>query len=226
MVLLLLGTPTAIPEEISSLLKREVSGYLLQRAKEQGFDSVFVEVRTVPQNRDLAKEGTSIRVVPEIMPLVRGNCSVPIDIIQNEKVLSRLFVSARVHTYEKVYVVKNRIEKAMKVVPHDYEIAYAETTFMPHDLVKNSFILEKMRSVRMINPGTVLTESMFEPVPVIKPNDMITLVIRSGNILLSSRAVSKEAGSVGEFITIQRAGFHERLKARVLDEKTVEIEAP
>lgn len=75
----------------------------------------------------------------------------------------------------------------------------------------------------MIRQGAILTESMFENIPVVNQGDLVTLLVRTNSVLIKTRAVAREDGGSGDVVLVQKEGSRDRLKARVLDRFTVEL---
>ena len=66
---------------------------------------------------------------------------------------------------------------------------------------------------------------MFEPIPVVNQGSTVTLIMKSNNVTVKTKAIVREDGKSGDVVLVQKKGSRERLKARVVDQHTVELMA-
>ena len=200
-----------------------VKQYLTQKAKEAGADSAIVEVRVLPDSKFLNQEGTSVQLAEDGTLSPRGTCSVPFELVRSNKTISHFFVSARVRTFGGVLMVTTQLPCSAPIEARDCEMRWMETTALPQDAVTQISEVEAMQTTRIVNAGTVLTRSVLRRIPIVKADELVTLIVHSGNVELSARAIAKDAGAIDEIIIVQRLGTHDRVKARILSAKTVEM---
>jgi flagella basal body P-ring formation protein FlgA len=97
-----------------------------------------------------------------------------------------------------------------------------ETTSAGDELITRFDQTDGCRTRKIITPGSVLRKDVFEPMPAVRQNEMVMLVVRSGAVRLTAKAVAKADGVVGQTIQVQREGTHDRLYARVVSVGMVE----
>lgn len=207
----------------AALVQRTAKQYLVQKAKESGADSAIVEVRVLPDSKYLNQEGASVRLIEDAALSPRGTCSVPFELVRNDKTISHFFVSTRVRTFGGVLLVTTQLPCGAPIDARACEMRWMETTTLPQDAIARIADVEAMQTTRIVNAGTVLTRSVLKRIPVVKVDELVTLIVHSGNVELSARAIAKDAGAVDEIILVQRLGTHDRVKARILSAKTVEM---
>ena len=59
------------------------------------------------------------------------------------------------------------------------------------------------------------------PLAVVR-NQAVTMLVRTGGIEISARATTVDQGSVGQTVEVMNLATKKRMRARVIDEKTVE----
>lgn len=156
---------------------------------------------------------------------LRGNVSIPVDVMAKDSVIRRLLISIRLRTYGTVLVATRQLDRGAELSDGDVIQQRAETSALPEDCLANSSSLKGMQTARIITAGSVLRESNFVPIPIIRQGDRVSVTVRSGRILLRSEAIAKESGGKGNMISVQVAGKTERLRARIVAPGTVELTA-
>ncbi len=196
--------------------------HLQQRVQEwsqvNGIESVYVEIRT-PLNKD-----ELYKLSDEYIPFKKGRCAVPVVVTKNNR-QHRMLLSVIIHTFERVFITKRTIQANEKITSDLLERRIIETTYLPSDVITGDSVPFQYCAARIIKEQSVLTQSMCKAIPVLNPRDIITLQIRSGNVVLTTKAVAKQTGVVGEVITVLGLETRKQYKARVLDANTVELVA-
>jgi flagella basal body P-ring formation protein FlgA len=210
-------------KDSAALVQWMVKQYLIQKAKAAGADSATVEIRVLPEAKFLNQEGASVRLVEEGTLMPHGTCSVPFELVRSDKTISHFFVSTRVRTFGRVLLVTTQLPCGAPIEARDCEMRWMETTTLPLDAISQVADAEAMQTTRIINAGSVLTRSVLRRIPVIKVDELVTLIVHSGNVELSARAIAKDEGDADEIILVQRMGTHDRVKARIINAKTVEM---
>ena len=146
-----------------------------------------------------------------------------VDVTTEGKVERRLAVLVTVRTFGSVLVTSKQLERHAIVGIGDARVETLETTTLPKDVLGAPEQLANMRTKRIIGEGSVLTESLFEQLPVVGQGEIVKLKVRSKSVLLTLQAVAKEDGRQGSLITVQKVGSHDRIRARVIGPGTVEI---
>jgi flagellar basal body P-ring formation protein FlgA len=80
------------------------------------------------------------------------------------------------------------------------------------------------RTKRFLPQGTVLSGGMLEPLPAVRGGSAVTVIVRGGSIRLTASGIARQDGWVGDMIDVQRTHSHERVRARVIDDKSVLVE--
>ena len=120
-------------------------------------------------------------------------------------------------------VARNQLDPTTALNAASVSEKRIETTDLPSDYCSNLEILNGNRLRRLVNEGTVLRESMLEPLPVIQRGKHITLKLITGHVVLTTDAVALEDGPRGGIIAISKLNSKDRFQAKVVDEGTVEV---
>ncbi|MBX2989603.1 MAG: flagellar basal body P-ring formation protein FlgA [Bacteroidetes bacterium] len=182
-----------------------------------------VEFRKVPVNGSVTLKGATFRVADKGSMLLRKNVLLPIEVVQNGRVEHTFLVSVKIRRFGKVMIASDKIEKGQSGDSIAARREEVETTMLSEDVITDPKKLVGKRAKRIINAGSVLTESMFEGIPTITQGSPVTLSVKSNSIVIGVQAIAREDGAKGDIIKVQKTGSGNRFTARVVDEKNVEL---
>ena len=205
-------------------VRNQIETSVHQWAQRAAIDSVYVEYRSLNIPSAFHRDGVKFQLVKDEKVFHKGHCVVPIEGTQNGRGIGQFMVSIIVHSFERVYVTNRMLQPGERLTSEVVSAKVLETTFLPSDLVNEGSVLEDLRAARIIKEQSVLTQSMCKAVPVLNPQDVVTLRIRSGNVVLSSNVVAKEEGYIGKYIKVQSVETRKQYRAKVIDAHTVELE--
>lgn len=205
-------------------LRSELECRARQWAKEHGVDSVMIEFRTFQIPHAISDNDHEYRIADDGNVFRKGRNNVPVEVLANGIVLGRFFVPLVIHTYESVFVAQRTIQRGERLSQANCTRCIIETTTLPKDILVDYAELETLVAARIISERSIVTRSMCKALPVLQPQDIVTLRVRTGTVLVSTQAVVKEEGYPGKVITVQRIDTQQKYRARVVDGQTVEIE--
>lgn len=204
-------------------LKRAVEDYV-QNQFAGSAQSAIIEFRSLSSQIVVSNAGYSLRVAPEGHPRLNGNVSVPVEIVVKGKVEKRVLVPIKVRTFGNVAVAAKQLMRHALMMKDDVEMQTVETTMLPQDVVTSFETLREKRTTRIISQGSVLRESIIETIPLIQQNETVTLIVKSKGVEVSTRVLAKEDGRRGEYILVQKMETREKLKAKVVNNKIVQLD--
>jgi flagella basal body P-ring formation protein FlgA len=204
-------------------VQRAVIAYVTEQVLRATTDSVLVEIRTMPPLPKSLAENVTWQMAKDPMTASRGTCSLPVEFLLNNRIVYRMQVSLRIRTFGTVMTVVRQVERHSLLTEADILRDYRETTALPESRIQHIGGLEGVWTKRILCTGTVLTRAVLEPVPLVAIDEPVTMIVRMGKVLVSMKAIAKDAGGAGALITVQKPGSHERLHARVIDKQTVEL---
>ncbi len=185
--------------------------------------SVDVEFRSLPTRVMNIPEEGGLRVVHVPHKRLRGNVILAVEVFSPVRVEHTFLLSVKIREYRSVLKAAGKIEKGSVGESIPVIMDRVESTNITGELLTASEQLVGMRARRIIKAGGILTDDMFEPVPIIKQGRTVRLIVRTGSVVITTSAVAKEDGGPGSVVLVQKEGRGERLKARVVDKETVEL---
>lgn len=219
-VLTIVGNNTRTVKE--SEIKEVVRTFVASRFEES--DAHYaIEYRNLPTILLNVPQGATLQVAVSPETEMRGIVLVPIEVFANGRVEHTFIVTIKVRTFEQVLMASDKIDK------HDNadEIAATEerieTTGIATEPIKSYSLLRGKRAKQFVAKGTVLTERMFEKIPLVNQGSTVTLIMKSNNVVVKALAIAREDGSSGDVVLVQKQGSGDKLKARVVDAQTVEL---
>ena len=218
---LFMGT-TGIPvgeERIRKAVEEYI--YVTSGASRQ---EMVIEVRGRFPNLAVSTGDYWIRVGLEAAPKFKGYASIPIEIVCQGKVEAKTSISVRIRTFGTVLVTSRQLLRHEGVTKDDLTHRQIETTILPDDWVSDVRWIVGKRMVRMISENTVLCRTMLENMPLVRQGDPLTIMVGSHNAVVKVQGIAKQDGCIGDRITVQRTGSHERFQGRIISEHAVEIE--
>lgn len=164
-----------------------------------------------------------LRVAADGTPVMKGYGSIPVEIVTGNRVEGRAVISVFCRTFDSAAVTARQIQRHAVIKPGDVVFKEIETTMLEDDVITSELDLAGKRSTRIITANSILRRVMMERIPVLKQDDHVTITVRSKNTIVTANGIATEDGSIGDFISVQRAGSHQRIQAHVVDAHTVEI---
>lgn len=212
------------PEAVTSqCLKDEIVKYVMDRCQDSP-DSIVVEFRNLPDSILLSAPPQSVTVVESRLEDLKGNVSIPVRFVCGNTYEQTVLVSARIRRFAFTIVASKKIDRHRPMYLDEVRFEKKEITTLPDDIIRSTQLLEGKRTRRMIAEGTTLCESMFEEIPAIDSGDEVIMMLRAGNVTLSTKATARVSGCPGDIITVEQKGKRDRFKARVISSKIVMVD--
>jgi flagella basal body P-ring formation protein FlgA len=223
MFLILLWLPPAGTVVPVGAIQEAVEKYVHdQRDHSQG--TAIVEFRSLPGAVSIAGSTYDVRVCNERTTEVKGNVSLPIEIVSERGVERRLIVSIKVRTFQAVLIASKQLLRHATMSNELAELKTVETTSLPADIISDPRPLLGMRTKKIIPAGSVLRECMLEAIPLIHAGDSVTMLVKSGNVTISTGAIAEEDGRWNEQVKIRKVGTRVAVKGRVVGAGIVQLD--
>ncbi len=212
------ATRTVEEDEIRQVVQQYVQTRMGSSAQD-----LRVEFRSVPNKILNIPKDARLRVATETAPDLQGNIMVPVEVVHGDRVVHTFLVSLRVRTFGQVLIAVETMGKHQPGTAIPVLMEQRETTTLPRDVLTSREQLQGKRTKQLIRRGAVLYGSMFETQPVVQQGSVVTLLVKSGAVLVRTAAIVREDGLLGERIRVQQLGSNELFSARVVDAQTVEL---
>lgn len=150
-----------------------------------------------------------------------GTTTVGIRCAGNESWTVYLAATVRVETG--VLVATRHLNRGTIPKADDFRITEREISALPGGYLTAVTALEEKRLVRSLRPGTVLTPSMLEPLPVVKRGDTVTLLVKRGSLQIRASGKALNDAGEGARIRVRNLSSSRVLDGTVLGPRTVQI---
>lgn len=205
----------------SSDFKQTIEEYIYRKLNYKKENLVF-EYLNVPEKIVVQSSNAKLIVSDVSSNLLKGNVTIPINVVSENKVLKRVFISLKIRVFDTVFVSKKPINQFQNFTYENVEKKRIEITGYEEPVKKETEIIG-MRANRYITEGKVITANLIENVPIIKNGQQIQIISRVNSVVIKALGVAKEDGRKGEIITVENTSSGAKLKAKVIDEENVEI---
>lgn len=219
LLLVLLGTSSVVPR---AAFERVVEQYIRTRLAKTPTD-VAVEFRSVPDGLQVGRSDYALRVSESVATELRGNISLPVELVVAGHVEHQCIVSIKVRTFDSVFVAARQLGRHDVITPADIRRERIETTSLRGTLLLTLSDLVGLRTKRIVKAGSVLTDESTQTIPDVLQGAAVTLIVKGRNFCFSLDAVVKEDGMRGQQVTVQRTGSSARVQATVISQNSVEM---
>ena len=80
-----------------------------------------------------------------------------------------------------------------------------------------------LRTTRTILAGTPLSDLNVETVPLVERGDAVTLLVRTGNVVVTAQGIARQSGGLGDLIEVENALSKQKVLGEIIDANTVEV---
>ncbi|MFZ3047585.1 MAG: flagellar basal body P-ring formation chaperone FlgA [Desulfatirhabdiaceae bacterium] len=153
-----------------------------------------------------------------------GAVPLQIQFLINGQIEKKIWVTARIAVKTDVVVIQKPLHRKQLIQEDHIDIIEMDMAGLPSNHISSPDEVIGKRTLRTINPKEILRTDMIELPPLIKRNDMITILAESGSLRITARGEARESGSRGERVKVVNLDSSKEIFARVMDSKTVRVE--
>lgn len=165
-----------------------------------------------------------IEVLPQKNMNIQGGIAyIPVSVIRQNNRKANSVLSVKLKIMKEVLVSVAAIGRKEDLNENLFELRMVDIVNVRGKPIRSPEAVKKFRSRVTINPETILTEDMIEPIPEILVGNRVTAFVANGNVLVSLTAVSRQEGSSGETISIVTTNDNRHFKAKIIDSQNVLI---
>ncbi|MFW5962078.1 MAG: flagellar basal body P-ring formation chaperone FlgA [bacterium] len=157
---------------------------------------------------------------------LRGNISIPIDVIIDNKVWRKIFLGVKISIVEEVYVANRNIQRGKSINKEDFTLETRNLDQLSNGepiTVFTDKLLENSVLNINIKAGDVLTEKHLKQPFILAWGDEVTAKMTSGNIEFSTMVRAEQRGRIGDIIKVKNIQSNKNLKAKIISNNLVEI---
>lgn len=166
-----------------------------------------------------------LELVPDYERLVndRGKLSCYLDVIMDEIRLDRISVTGKVAAYENVFFAADEMKKGDMVSSENVNRAEKNIFELRGDPVKDFSRIDGKKVKSNIRKGQYLTSRMFEEPHLIQKGDVVRLVIKNKNLMITAAGISMENGFKNDLIRVENISSGRFVKGIVKGKSKVEV---
>ncbi len=142
---------------------------------------------------------------------------------RGDREVRRLWVTADIAMFAPAVIVSEPLRPNQEIVEGAVELGERNLAELPRGALRSLEQALGAKARRLLGPGEVLTQAMVERPPVVRPGDMVKLVLRGPGLFITTLGRALQEGRKGELVRVQNARSLKKLFGRVMDSRTVEI---
>ncbi|MBD3331822.1 flagellar basal body P-ring formation protein FlgA [candidate division GN15 bacterium] len=182
-----------------------------------------IEILSNPlRSADLQPSQVVIRPLTSKKPA--GLFTVIADVMRGGEVLESGQVRMRIHIYEDVLVVLDKLRRHDPVSAEVVALERMEVTNLREQPLVSLEALDDIRARRNLRRGDILTTGDVEPVPDVEYGREIKIVYNNGPCTITALGKSLQAGMAGEYIKVRNVSSGKMIIARVVNDNTVAVD--
>jgi len=187
-------------------------------------EKFFIDFSHVPDSVVVPAGKQEIKFDIKSSRQYKRNIFVLTSIFVDQKCCEKFFISAKIRTFETVLVAQKKILPNENLQNEDVELINKETTAINRTVFHSVENINGYRTKRFIPKGTVLSQEMIEPIPLVSRGDQVTLVVKNENFLITSIGKALQNGCKNEWVDVLNINSNKRLTGKVIDFRKVLIQ--
>ncbi len=166
------------------------------------------------------------RVKPPLSGKYEGNQLYTAEIMVDGRLVKKQPLRAQTEIRRPALVVLSRVERGEKLTEGNVASQRVPSSRATGDVLNDPSSALGRTAARALEPGRVLRVGDLADPPLVRRNGVVTALVRKGNIELAVEAKALDDGKTGQVIRIQNVASGKIFKARVVDDRNVEVVEP
>ena len=210
--------------EITRKMIEDIAVAFLNDKIPWGKNRVKIKIVQVSNDLVLPNRPYSYKVIPPGKTSYLG--TVPLRIVfdvqgQSAK-MARVTVKIEVET--DAVVVHKPIDRNQTIEKDDVTIVSMDMADLPSNTICRLEDVVGKKALRAINPKEILRTDMVEEPPMVRRNDVVSIVAESGALRITAKGEVKESGCRGARIKVVNLSSNKEVIARVMDSGMVQVD--
>lgn len=200
-----------------------ISDYLMQKAAPL---NAQVSVKKIGYRGDLKlPEGkVSFEVVAPERWEGYGNASVALVVRVDDQVKKNMTVLVEVEALAEMVVAARTLERGEVIEASDLAVVRRDLATVQGRYMKETDEAVGLRVKNALKANAPLRRDYLEKVPVVKSGQVVTILAENDVVRITAIGKAKNAGGVGDTITVQNTSSQKEIAARVVDANTVRVD--
>lgn len=204
------------------IIHDRIEMYVLDNYREN-HDDIVVECQNFPTDIKVRANDWDVKIDPKYGAIKNGSNLLNVTVYSLDGVYKEFNTIARVKTFDQVVVTKRMLDRHQKITEDDIQIQRVETTSFRRHFFRRDEAIVGHRTRQIIQKGKVIFANMVELPPVVKRGDVVKIKIILKNVEVTALGQALEDGRLGQMIHVKNISSGKRLKAKVINEKTVKV---
>lgn len=142
----------------------------------------------------------------------------------NGHLIKALPLRVSVEVFRSVVMAKKNIEKGEMFTMENVGLIRTPVSKLFGEYISRLDEVLGRTAATSLMIGAVLKLNCFYDPPVIKRGQMVQAMVQYGNVEIAAEVQAVEDGKIGDHIRVENTDTHKLLRAKILDEKTVQVE--
>lgn len=151
-----------------------------------------------------------------------GRKTVTLAIQVNDVEYGRVRIQGELRLLGEVLYTTRALKRDTVLGPEDIRLVRRDITMLGSDLANNPQTVIGKKLNTSLTAGAILYASLLTDPPLVERGDLVTIQVRSANLLLSTQGEARSAGISGEFVRVKNLVSRKEIFARVVNSGTVE----
>lgn len=136
----------------------------------------------------------------------------------------KVWVTATISVESPVVIAKQAIHRRQIITEDMIDVVAADLAKLPSNALTDMEEVVGKRALRVINPSEVLRTDLIDLPPLVKRNDIVTIVAETGALRVMTKGEVRESGRRGDRIRVMNLDSKKEVFARVVDPTTVRVD--
>jgi len=141
---------------------------------------------------------------------------VPVKIFDKNNSVNPTIIVVKLKLFKNVFVATKNINKGQDISSDKLISKLEDISELSNILVDETKDILKYRSRMFIKEGTILTEELIEPIPIINNGDKVILHAGRNGVDISMEVMARQGGCIGDVISVSNMSS-KLYKAKVID---------
>jgi len=183
-----------------------------------------LEQRRAPKDLSVGSGKIKYVVDPVYTSNWVGQVVLRVKVLVDEREVESARVSIKIRIYADAFVATGKIQKDQVIEPKDIVAKKVELTrriVTDYASDKNNIIGKRV--FKTVHPGKVIGRSMLGEPLLVTRDDIVTILARRGNIVITAQCKAVEQGAKGEIIKVKNVDSNKIVTAKIASSDIVTI---
>ena len=213
--------PASLEAKIREMIERNLTnkGLPVGSKVEIGFSATVQELLALTEPSYRFEIETQQRTTNWI-----GLVGLKIKVYRNDDLLQTVPVLAQVQVKARIAIAARTINSKARLTSQDLEMTWRAITNLSGKFVTDVTDLADQQARRMIPPGTILTAELFEPLPLVKRGQLVTVLYNRSGLEIKMVGKVMQNGYRDEMVQVRNEQSKEVFRAKVVGAGQVLVE--